>query len=68
MNGAVTRVLVAVGDTVKRGEPLLVLEAMKMEHSILSPVDGSVESVVVRCGAQVAARETLIVIKAERAE
>jgi geranyl-CoA carboxylase alpha subunit len=68
MNGAVTQVLVAVGDTVKRGEPLLVLEAMKMEHSVLSPVDGSVESVAVSPGAQVAARQTLIVIKAERAE
>jgi biotin carboxyl carrier protein len=44
---------------------LLVLEAMKMEHSILAPVDGFIEAIAVAKGAQVAARDTLVVITAE---
>jgi geranyl-CoA carboxylase alpha subunit len=67
MNGAVAQVFVSVGDPVKRGQPLLVLEAMKMEHSILAPVDGFVEAIAVSRGAQVATRDTLIVITAELA-
>jgi geranyl-CoA carboxylase alpha subunit len=62
MNGAVTQVFVSVGDPVKRGQPLLVLEAMKMEHSILAPVDGFIEAIAVVKGAQVATRDTLVVI------
>jgi geranyl-CoA carboxylase alpha subunit len=67
MNGAVAQVFVSVGDPVKRGQPLLVLEAMKMEHSILAPVDGFIEAIAVSQGAQVATRDTLIVITAELA-
>jgi geranyl-CoA carboxylase alpha subunit len=67
MNGAVTQVFVSVGDPVKRGQPLLVLEAMKMEHSILAPMDGFIEAITVSQGAQVATRDTLIVITAELA-
>jgi geranyl-CoA carboxylase alpha subunit len=65
MNGAVTQVFVSVGDAVKRGQSLLVLEAMKMEHSILAPVDGFVEAIAVATGAQVATRDTLVVITGE---
>jgi geranyl-CoA carboxylase alpha subunit len=64
MNGAVTQVLVSVGDSVKRGQTLLVLEAMKMEHSILAPVDGVIEAIAVTQGAQVATRDTLVLIAA----
>jgi geranyl-CoA carboxylase alpha subunit len=67
MNGVVTQVIVAIGEPVKRGQPLLVLEAMKMEHSILAPINGLVELIVVAKGAQVATRDTLIVITAEPA-
>jgi len=42
MPGVVTRVLVAVGDAVRRGQPLLAVEAMKMEHVIRAPRDGRV--------------------------
>ena len=45
MPGRVAQVLVKPGDTVKIGDALVVLEAMKMEHSISSPVDGFVEAV-----------------------
>lgn len=47
MPGLVMKILVAPGDVVKKGAPLLILEAMKMEHPITSPHDGIVASV--RC-------------------
>ncbi|HKR66320.1 MAG TPA: acetyl-CoA carboxylase biotin carboxyl carrier protein subunit, partial [Thermoanaerobaculia bacterium] len=45
MPGAVLKILVKAGDVVKRGAPLLILEAMKMEHPIVAPRDGTVASV-----------------------
>jgi 3-methylcrotonyl-CoA carboxylase alpha subunit len=47
MPGVITRVLVSAGERVTRGQPLLALEAMKMEHVIRAPRDGT----VVRIGA-----------------
>lgn len=40
MPGTVVRTTAAVGDTVTAGQPLLVLEAMKMEHRVTAPADG----------------------------
>ncbi|MGY9054858.1 MAG: acetyl-CoA carboxylase biotin carboxylase subunit [Alphaproteobacteria bacterium] len=48
MPGKVTAVHVAAGAKVKKGAPLLVLEAMKMEHTITAPADGTVTAL--RCG------------------
>lgn len=45
MPGVITKVLVKDGDKVKKDEPLLVLEAMKMEHTITAPSSGKVKSV-----------------------
>jgi len=45
MPGRITQVLAAAGDTVRRGAPLLILEAMKMEHTITAPTDGRIEAV-----------------------
>ncbi len=45
MPGTITRVAVAAGDVVKKGDPLMVVEAMKMEHAIAAPRDGVVKSV-----------------------
>jgi acetyl/propionyl-CoA carboxylase alpha subunit len=53
MPGSVVRVMVAEGDTVTAGTPLLVLEAMKMEHTITSPSDGVVAALNVTAGTQV---------------
>ena len=50
MPGRVRKTLVAAGDSVRRGQPLLVLEAMKMEHSIRAPRDGAVKRLLVREG------------------
>ena len=45
MPGRVAQVLIAAGGAVKRGQALMVLEAMKMEHTIAAPADGTVERV-----------------------
>jgi 3-methylcrotonyl-CoA carboxylase alpha subunit len=42
MNGTIVALLAAVGDAVDAGTPLLVMEAMKMEHTIRAPVAGTV--------------------------
>jgi propionyl-CoA carboxylase alpha chain/3-methylcrotonyl-CoA carboxylase alpha subunit len=53
MPGKVVAVAVCVGDKVARGQPLLTLEAMKMEHALTAPFDGEVESLAVSVGDQV---------------
>ena len=53
MPGRVVATLVAPGTTVKRGAPLLVLEAMKMEHTLQAPADGTVQGYRVKAGDQV---------------
>ena len=50
MPGNVIRVLVKAGESVSRGQQLLVMEAMKMEHTIVAPVDGIVEKVLFNPG------------------
>ena len=64
MPGRVTRVAVAVGDAVKRGQELIVVEAMKMENALVAPEDGVVMSVAVKVGDMVAPGPALIVIEA----
>ena len=48
MPGRIVKVFVAPGDEVTRGQPLLIMEAMKMEHTIHSPRDGVIERVAYR--------------------
>jgi len=60
MPGKIIQVLVKAGDAVKRGQPLAMLEAMKMEHTLAAPADATVESVNVAQGDQVPA-ETVVV-------
>ena len=45
MPGRVVKVMAAAGDSVKKGQALMILEAMKMEHTIVSPRDGVIERV-----------------------
>jgi len=45
MSGTVVAVMVKAGDKVEQGAPLMILEAMKMEHTINAPRDGSVASI-----------------------
>jgi propionyl-CoA carboxylase alpha chain len=63
MPGAVTAVHVAVGDAVDAGQPLLVLEAMKMQHPVVAPAAGVVRSLDVVAGQQVDAGAVLAVIE-----
>ncbi len=62
MPGNIVNVAVNVGDTVKKGQLLVVLEAMKMENEIVSPVDGKVVSVGVSKGDTVNPGDTLVQI------
>ena len=53
MPGRVIKVLVQPGAKVTRGEPLLILEAMKMEHTITAPAQGTVREIHYAAGEQV---------------
>ncbi|BFV59251.1 acetyl-CoA carboxylase biotin carboxylase subunit [Kitasatospora sp. CMC57] len=63
MPGTVTVVKAALGELVRRGQPLLVLEAMKMEHVITAPHDGTVTELRAGAGATVAMDELLVVVE-----
>jgi 3-methylcrotonyl-CoA carboxylase alpha subunit len=65
MPGRIVAVRVAAGEKVKRGAPLVVLEAMKMEHTIVAPADGTVEEVRCAAGEQVAEGARLVEFKAD---
>lgn len=59
MPGSVVEVHVTVGDQVTAGQPLVAVEAMKMEHIVTAPVDGEVTAVPVRAGQAVALDQVL---------
>ena len=63
MPGNILSVNVAVGDTVKKGQVLMVLEAMKMENEIMAPRDGKVTAVAVAKGAAVESGALLCTIQ-----
>jgi 3-methylcrotonyl-CoA carboxylase alpha subunit len=65
MPGRVVQVLTEPGRKVERGAPLMVLEAMKMEHTITAPADGTVQEVKFAAGDQVSEGNELIVFEAE---
>ena len=64
MPGKIVAVAVSAGDKVKRGQKLVVLEAMKMEHTIVAPADGTVARVRFKTGEQTAEGEELVVFEA----
>ncbi|MDZ4374799.1 MAG: biotin/lipoyl-containing protein, partial [Phenylobacterium sp.] len=64
MPGKVTQVTVKAGDTVVKGQPLLVLEAMKMEHGLTAPFDGTVDELAAELGAQVSEGTVLVKLNA----
>ena len=68
MPGTVVRVAVEAGQRVEAGETVLVLEAMKMQHTVTAPQAGVVTEIDVRPGAQVAAGEVLAVVEETGAE
>ncbi len=63
--GKIIQVMVAPGEAVAKGEALMILEAMKMEHTILAPGDGVVERVNVEAGQQVEEGIELLAFEAQ---
>jgi 3-methylcrotonyl-CoA carboxylase alpha subunit len=63
MPGSVLKILVAPGDQVTKGAPLLILEAMKMEHQITAPRDGTVASIHCKEGEMVQPGFDLVTLK-----
>ncbi|MDP7262109.1 MAG: biotin/lipoyl-containing protein [Dehalococcoidia bacterium] len=59
MPGKIVSVSVAAGASVTKGQPLLVLESMKMENTIASPIDGTISAVLVAAGDAVQHGQTL---------
>lgn len=68
MPGQVVAFKVAVGDSVKKGEPLAVIEAMKIEHTITAPTDGVVAELLFAAGDSVADGDELLRIDSETSE
>ncbi|HIP98792.1 MAG TPA: oxaloacetate decarboxylase subunit alpha [Aquifex aeolicus] len=66
VSGKVTDIKVNVGDEVKEGDVLLIVEAMKMANEVHAPVSGTVEEILVRVGEHVNPDEVLIRIKPKR--
>ena len=60
--GNVLSVNVKVGDSVKAGQLLVLIEAMKMENEVFAPADGVVKQILAQKGAMVATGDTLLVI------
>lgn len=65
MPGSIVAVKVAVGDSVAAGQPLVVLESMKMHNELVAPVSGRVKRVNCKAGEQVAYGQALVEIGAE---
>ena len=63
MPGTILKVLKATGDSVKAGEVVLILEAMKMENEIIAPVDGTIGSLNLTEGSTVAGGDLLFDVK-----
>ncbi len=64
MSGTVIAVMVKVGDRVAKGAPLVILEAMKMEHTIVAPAEGVVRAVNFRAGERVGEGADLVDVDA----
>ncbi len=67
MNGAVVGVHAGAGDRVAKGQRIVVLEAMKMQHELCAERDGVIDKILVRPGDQVATRQLLAELRSEAA-
>ena len=67
MDGRIVAIKVAAGDKVVRGQTLVVLEAMKIQHQLKAVLDAKVESIAVQEGQQVANRTVLVTMAADAA-
>jgi geranyl-CoA carboxylase alpha subunit len=65
MNGAIVGVLAKPGDRVNKGQRIVVLEAMKMQHEISAEREGMIDKILVKPGDQVATRQLLVELAPE---
>jgi len=63
MPGKVTKVLVKQSQVVKKGDLVLIVEAMKMESQVLAPIAGAVKTLYVKEGDDVKPDETLVIVE-----
>ncbi len=63
MPGKIVKIFVKEKDSIKKGDLLLVLEAMKMEHKILAPAEGKIEKIFFSEGDRVSQGDELIEVK-----
>lgn len=63
MPGKILEILCKTGDTVKLGDPVIILEAMKMENELKSPADGIIKSINVSTGQSVEKNEFLLEVE-----
>lgn len=68
MPAIVVRIMVAEGDTVKRGQGLIVVTAMKMETTLVAPADGKIAKINTSIGAKVAPGDILVEIEEKELE
>ncbi|WP_245644605.1 ATP-binding protein [Nocardioides jensenii] len=68
MPGSVISVSAAVGDEVTEGQTILVMEAMKMQHTVVAPYAGTITELAVRAGQQVASADVLAVVEPAEGE
>jgi geranyl-CoA carboxylase alpha subunit len=63
MNGVIVGILAKPDDPVAKGQCVVVLEAMKMQHEIVAERDGTIDKIFVKPGDQVATRQLLVKLK-----
>ena len=62
MQGTITKLNIKVGSVVKKGDVLMILEAMKLENDILCPVDGYIRQLLIKENAKVDINQLMLVI------
>ncbi len=63
MPGKIIKIFVKAGDQVKKGDLLLILEAMKMEHQVMTPQDGTIQKILFKEGERVSQGEELVELR-----
>lgn len=62
MNGTVVALEAPEGEQVRKGQAIIVIEAMKMEHRVVAPYDGVVDKLLTQPGAVVATRQVVAIV------
>lgn len=68
MPGNIFKIIATVGEELKKGDPILIMEAMKMEHTIKAPINGKLTKICFKEGDQVTGGAALAVVKGSEEE